>query len=64
MPLLNLSMAAMWFPDLNGYYAGPAVDYSLAQDIGFSFIWQHFDANLNGERSKINQVFLRLKYNF
>lgn len=64
MPLLNLSMAAMWFPDLNGYYAGPAVDYSLAQDIGFSFIWQHFDASLNGERSKINQVFLRLKYNF
>ncbi|MHC1777030.1 MAG: hypothetical protein AB9834_16640 [Lentimicrobium sp.] len=63
-PLLNLTLAAMWFPDLDGYYAGPSVECSLAQNLGFSFIWQHFDAKIDGNRSKINQVFLRLKYNF
>lgn len=63
-PLLNISLAAMWFPDLEGYYAGPSVDYSLAENLSFSLIWQHFNAILGGERSRINQVFLRLKYNF
>ena len=63
-PLLNLTLAAMWFPDLNGYYAGPSLDYSLAENLDFSLIWQHFYAVMNGEDSKINMAFLRLKYSF
>jgi len=63
-PLLNITLAAMWFPDLDGYYAGPSVDYSLAEDLDFSLIWQHFDAVLSGEHSRINLGFLRLKYSF
>ena len=63
-PLLNLTLAAMWFPDLNGYYAGPSLDYSLAENLDFSLIWQHFYAVMNGEGSKVNMAFLRLKYSF
>ncbi len=63
-PLLNMTIAAMWFPDLNGYYAGPSVDYSLAENLDFSLIWQHFDAVMNDENSKINMAFLRLKFSF
>ncbi len=63
-PLLNLTLAAMWFPDLKGYYAGPSVDYSLAENLDFSLIWQHFYAVMNGEDSKINMAFLRLKFSF
>ena len=63
-PLLNMTLAAMWFPDLNGYFVGPSVDYSLAEDLDFSLIWQHFDAVMNAERSRINMGFLRLKYSF
>ena len=42
-PLLNLGMSLMWFPDLNGYFAGPSLDYSLAENVDFSLFWQHFD---------------------
>ena len=63
-PLLNLSLSAMWFPDLDGYFAGPSMDYSLAGNLDFSLIWQHFDAVMSGEKSRINLGFLRLKYSF
>jgi len=54
----------MWFPDLEGYFAGPSMDYSLSENLYFSLIWQHFDALMNGEQSRINLGFLRLKYSF
>jgi hypothetical protein len=63
-PLLNIGISGMWFPDLKGYFAGPALDYSLAENIDFSLIWQHFNSVMGGERNKINLAFLRLKYSF
>lgn len=63
-PLLNLTLSAMWFPDLKGYFAGPSVDYSLAENLDFSLIWQHFDAVMSGEKSQLNLGFLRVKYSF
>lgn len=63
-PLLNLTFSAMWFPDLDGYFAGPSVDYSLSGNLDFSLIWQHFDSRMNNERSRINLAFLRIKYSF
>lgn len=63
-PLLNLSLSAMWFPDLKGYFAGPSLDYSLAENVDFSLIWQHFDSKMSGNRTRINIGFLRLKYSF
>ena len=63
-PMLNLSVSSMWFPDLEGYYAGPSLDYSLAENVDFSIIWQHFDAVMAGYRNRINLGFLRFKYSF
>jgi hypothetical protein len=63
-PLFNLSLSAMWFPDLYGYYAGPSLEYSIAQNVDFSMIWQHFDATLNGYWTRINLGFLRFKVSF
>jgi hypothetical protein len=63
-PLLNISVSAMWFPDLKGYFAGPSLDYSLAEDMDFSLFWQHFDSMMAGTRVRINIGFLRLKYSF
>jgi len=63
-PLLNLTLSSMWFPDLKGYFAGPALEFSLAEDVDFSLIWQHFDAVMNGAKTRINLGFLRLKYSF
>jgi len=63
-PLLNMGVSAMWFPDLKGYFAGPSVDYSLAENIDFSLIWQHFNSIMSGTKTRINLAFLRFKYSF
>ncbi len=63
-PLLNLTLSGMWLPDLDGYFAGPSADYSLAENLDFSLIWQHFNAVMGGEKSRINMGFLRIKYSF
>jgi hypothetical protein len=63
-PMLNLTLSSMWFPDLDGYYAGPSLDYSLAENVDFSIIWQHFDATMSGDNTRINLGFLRFKYSF
>jgi len=63
-PLLNITVSAMWFPDLEGYFAGPSLDYSLTEDLDFSILWQHFNSIMAGARTRINLGFLRLKYNF
>jgi hypothetical protein len=63
-PLLNLSVSAMWFPDLKGYFAGPSLDYSVAENVDFSLFWQHFDSRMSNNRIRINMGFLRAKYSF
>ncbi len=63
-PLLNTGISAMWFPDLKGYFAGPSMDYSLADNVDFSFIWQHFSSVMAGTKTRINLAFLRIKYSF
>lgn len=63
-PLLNLSVSAMWFPDLKGYFAGPLLDYSLAANVDFSLFWQHFESKISLIRTRINLGFLRVKVSF
>lgn len=63
-PLLNLSVSTMWFPDLEGYFAGTSLDCSLAENLDFSLVWQHFKGEMAGMQTRINMGFLRLKYSF
>lgn len=63
-PLATASLSAMWFPDLNGFFAGPSFDYSLAENVDFSLLWQHFTSKPADERQRMNLVFLRLRYSF
>lgn len=64
MPLLSITLAAMWYPDLDGWYAGPSVDLSLAENVDFSFLLQHFDMRLASAETKLNLGFLRIRYSF
>ncbi len=64
VPLVNISVSAIWFPDLDGFYAGPSVDVSLAENIDFTFLWQHFRSTFNEEETRINLAFLRIRYSF
>jgi hypothetical protein len=63
-PLLNMGVSGMWLPDLNGFFAGASLEYSVAEDLDFSFIWQHFNTEMKASRSRINMCFLRMKWNF
>jgi hypothetical protein len=63
-PLLNVGISGMWFPDLKGYFAGPSIDYSLAENLDFSLIWQHFDGEISGIKSRLNLGYLRIKFSF
>jgi hypothetical protein len=62
--LMNLSLSVMWLPDLKGYFIGPSFDYSLAENLDFSLIWQYFTSRMNGVHATNNMGFLRLKYSF
>jgi hypothetical protein len=63
-PLFSITLSAMWFPDLKGYYAGPSFDYSLAENVDLSVYWQHFDSRNSIRSERINIGFLRLKMSF
>jgi hypothetical protein len=63
-PLFNISLSAMWFPDLKGYYAGPSFEYSVAENVGLSLYWQHFESQKSEPRTRINMGFLRVKFSF
>ena len=63
-PLLNLTISAMWFPDIKGYFAGPSIDYSLAENVDFSVFWQHFESKISMIPTRINLGFLRVKVSF
>jgi hypothetical protein len=63
-PLLNLSISAMWFPDMSGYFAGPSLDYSLGENVDFSILWQHFNTSASNDRVRIDLGFIRVKVNF
>jgi hypothetical protein len=63
-PLFNVSLSAMWFPDLSGYYAGPSFEYSIAENVDLSVFWQHFDSNSETVSEKVNIGYLRVKISF
>jgi hypothetical protein len=64
VPLLNVSLSAIWYPDLNGYFADATVGFSMAENVDFSLVMQHFDNVISGEVTRINLGFVRIKYSF
>ena len=69
-PLLNATLAGMYFPKIKGYYAGPSLIYSLKDNLYFSTFVQYFNAQIFNnktsqiERQKFTMAFLKMKLNF
>jgi hypothetical protein len=63
-PLFTAGISAMWFPDLKGYFSGLSADYSAAENIDLSLLWQRFEGKFGPSRSTINIGFLRFKFSF
>lgn len=64
IPLLNISLSGIWYPDLDGFYAGPSIDFSLAENVDFTFLWQYFNSIIGEEEMRVNLGFVRIRYNF
>jgi hypothetical protein len=69
-PLLNGTFSAIYYPGLNGYFLGPSIDYSLGDNLSFSFFVQSFSGKFpaqgeeEAKKQTLNMGFLRFKYNF
>ena len=63
-PLFNVTLSGMWYPDLDGYFAGPSIDYSMAENVDLSLIWQHFKGKMGATQRRINLGFIRFRYSF
>ena len=64
-PLLNLSLAGMYFPDVEGYFVGPSLTYSLTENLEFSILAQSFTGKFSaGTAQTYNFAFLKMKLNF
>ena len=69
-PLLSASLSGMYFFDQKGIFLGPSIDYSVKENLDFSFVTQFFtlktklDPTLPEERVNYFFGFLRLKRSF
>jgi hypothetical protein len=64
-PLLNVSLSAMYFPEMKGFFAGPEITYSLSDNTDFSVLAQSFGGKLQTHVTDYYHfIFLRLKYTF
>ncbi len=69
-PLFNASMALMYYPEIDGYYAGPSIDYNLGDNLTLTFFIQSFGGKFIIPGTTIRQKqelsigFLRFKINF
>ncbi len=69
-PLLSISLAGMYYPEVNGYFINPSIIYSLSDNMEFSFIYQFFKGEFpsaltgNIQEQQFNFAFLRIKMSF
>jgi hypothetical protein len=64
-PLLNSSLAVMFFPSLgDGYFIMPSLAYSVSNNMEISILGQKFSGKFNGHEETLNMFFLRFRLNF
>jgi hypothetical protein len=69
-PLFTAGISVMYYPEIDGFFIGPNLAYSIAQNFEFSFTGQTFSGEFPGinsgqvEQSRLTIAFLRLKWNF
>lgn len=64
-PLLNATVAAMYFPSLgNGYFLMPSLAYSASNNFECSLYGQWFEGKFGGQYDKMTMLFLRFRYSF
>lgn len=68
-PLLNITLAGMYFPKIKGFFAGPSLSFNAFENTDLGFFLQYFNAELpdiNGGNSRQDLALghLRFKWSF
>ena len=63
-PLFNASISGMYLTDLDGWFLGPTLSYSLSENLDVSMILQYFEGKIEARKEDILLGFMRLKWNF
>ncbi len=64
-PLLDGTLAFMYFPDINGFFVNPSFKYSLTDNVQLSAFAQIFEGKFTqSEKERINFIFFRFKWSF
>ncbi|HDR90149.1 MAG TPA: hypothetical protein ENN63_11065 [Bacteroidetes bacterium] len=71
-PLFQAGTHLMMFPSIKGWFAGPTLNYSLGDNLHFSFATQHFSGHFDTpvpgggrkEKKQLTLGYLRFKYSF
>lgn len=64
-PLINGSLAIMYFPSLgNGYFLMPSLSYSVSDNSEFALYGQRFEGKFGGQYDKMSMIFLRFRFSF
>ncbi len=63
-PLLSGSLSSMYYFDMEGYYAGLNLEYSLSNNLSLSAIAQYYNIEINEETMNMTLLFLRIKGSF
>ena len=69
-PLLQATLAGMYFPNLKGAFAGPSLSYNAFENVYLALFLQYFSAEMEtpvsggSSRQNITLGFLRFKWNW
>lgn len=64
-PLLDGTLSFMYFPDIDGFFVNPSMQYSLTNNVQLSAFAQLFEGKFAGaKKERINFIFFRFKWSF
>lgn len=69
-PIINVSAAAMWMSKDNWLFFSPNIDFTISQNVNFTFVGQFFSGKMSNpltlqkEHKLVSLIFFRLKYSF
>ncbi|MEA3316454.1 MAG: DUF1302 family protein [Bacteroidota bacterium] len=64
-PLLKGTFSVMYYPQIDAYYIGPSLEYSLQDNFSISLNAQAFKGKFSpGTTEELNMIFFRLRWSF
>jgi hypothetical protein len=64
-PLFNVTLSGMYFPKMDGFFAGPSLSYSLSENAECALFVQSFGGRFQDQQTQyFHLIYLRLKWSF